>query len=64
VTGPDAIGLGTNEDRDAETRMTPERELEHKPLVLDQAARGRYYADGFLTVPEKPNIRLAAPVAR
>ena len=31
--------------------MTPERVLEHKPLVLDQPARERYFADGFLTVP-------------
>ena len=31
--------------------MTPERVLEHKPLVLDQAPRERYFADGFLTVP-------------
>lgn len=31
--------------------MTPERVLEHKPLVLDQATRERYFADGFLTVP-------------
>jgi len=84
--------------------MTPERALEHQPLVLEQAARERYFADGFLTVPgyvggawlrrlhavvdtkieesralsasddqfdlaadhtaEKPNIRLAGPVAR
>jgi ectoine hydroxylase-related dioxygenase (phytanoyl-CoA dioxygenase family) len=31
--------------------MTPERVLEHAPLVLDRAARERYFADGFLTVP-------------
>jgi len=32
--------------------MTPERVLEHKPLVLDQATRERYFAGGFLTVPD------------
>src|SRR6266850_709229 len=31
--------------------MTPERVLECPPLVLDQRARERYFADGFLTVP-------------
>jgi ectoine hydroxylase len=31
--------------------MTPERILQHRPLVLDQQARERYFADGFLTVP-------------
>jgi ectoine hydroxylase-related dioxygenase (phytanoyl-CoA dioxygenase family) len=31
--------------------MTPERVLQHPPLVLDRAARERYFADGFLTVP-------------
>src|SRR5258705_11141609 len=31
--------------------MTPERVLEFPPLVLDRAARERYFADGFLTVP-------------
>ena len=31
--------------------MTPERVLQHAPLVLDQRARERYFADGFLTVP-------------
>jgi hypothetical protein len=31
--------------------MTPERVLQHTPLVLDRAARERYFADGFLTVP-------------
>ena len=31
--------------------MTPERVLQNTPLVLDRAARERYFADGFLTVP-------------
>ena len=31
--------------------MTPERVLQHRPLVLDRQARERYFADGFLTVP-------------
>jgi ectoine hydroxylase len=31
--------------------MIPERVLQHKPLVLDQRARERYFEDGFLTVP-------------
>jgi ectoine hydroxylase len=31
--------------------MTPERVLQHAPLVLDQRAREQYFADGFLTVP-------------
>jgi hypothetical protein len=31
--------------------MTPERVLQHAPLVLDPQARERYFADGFLTVP-------------
>src|SRR4029450_9725952 len=31
--------------------MTPERVLQHAPLVLDQGAREQYFADGFLTVP-------------
>jgi hypothetical protein len=31
--------------------MTPERALQHPPLVLDQRARERYFADGFLVVP-------------
>jgi ectoine hydroxylase-related dioxygenase (phytanoyl-CoA dioxygenase family) len=31
--------------------VTPERILERAPLVLDQRARERYFADGFLTVP-------------
>jgi len=31
--------------------MTPERVLQCAPLVLDQRARERYFADGFLTVP-------------
>jgi ectoine hydroxylase-related dioxygenase (phytanoyl-CoA dioxygenase family) len=31
--------------------MTPERVLQHRPLVLDHRARERYFADGFLTVP-------------
>ena len=31
--------------------MTPDRVLQHAPLVLDQRARERYFADGFLTVP-------------
>ena len=31
--------------------MTPERVLQHAPLVLDQRARERYFAEGFLTVP-------------
>ncbi len=31
--------------------MTPERVLQHAPLVLDQQARERYFAGGFLTVP-------------
>ena len=31
--------------------MTPERVLNNGPLVLDRAARERYFADGFLTVP-------------
>src|SRR5438309_11442907 len=31
--------------------MTPERVLQHPPLVLDQRQRERYFEDGFLTVP-------------
>lgn len=31
--------------------MTPECVLQREPLVLDQRARERYFADGFLTVP-------------
>ena len=31
--------------------MTPERVLQHAPLVLDQRAREQYFTDGFLTVP-------------
>jgi len=31
--------------------VTPERVLNNAPLVLDRAARERYFADGFLTVP-------------
>jgi hypothetical protein len=31
--------------------MTPEHVLQRRPLVLDQRARERYFADGFLTVP-------------
>jgi ectoine hydroxylase len=31
--------------------MTPERVLQHAPLVLDQQARERYFAGGLLTVP-------------
>jgi hypothetical protein len=31
--------------------MTPERVLEHRPLVLAQRDRERYFADGYLTVP-------------
>ena len=31
--------------------MTPERVLQHPPLVLDQRQRERYFADGFLTLP-------------
>ena len=31
--------------------MTPERVLEHAPLVLDQRQRERYFADGFLAAP-------------
>jgi len=31
--------------------MTPERVLRHAPLVLDQRARERYFADGVLAVP-------------
>jgi hypothetical protein len=31
--------------------MTPEHVLQHRPLVLDQRQRERYFADGFLTVP-------------
>ncbi len=31
--------------------MTPERVLQHPPLVLDQRQRDRYFANGFLTVP-------------
>jgi len=31
--------------------MTPENVLQRRPLVLDQRARERYFADGFLTVP-------------
>ena len=31
--------------------MTPENVLDHPALVLDQRARTRYFADGFLTVP-------------
>lgn len=31
--------------------MTPERVLQHSPLVLGQRQRERYFADGFLAVP-------------
>jgi len=31
--------------------MTPERVLQHTPLVLDQRMRERYFDDGFLVVP-------------
>ena len=31
--------------------MTPEDVLRHRPLVLDQRQRERYFADGFLAVP-------------
>ena len=31
--------------------MTPERVLQHSPLVLDQQMRERYFDDGFLVVP-------------
>jgi hypothetical protein len=31
--------------------MTPERVLEHRPLVLDRRQRERYFEDGFLAVP-------------
>ena len=31
--------------------MTPERVLQHSPLVLDHRRRERYFADGFLAVP-------------
>src|SRR2546425_728783 len=31
--------------------MTPERVLQHPPLVLDRRQRERYFEDGFLTVP-------------
>jgi len=31
--------------------MTPERVLQHRPLALDQRARERYFADGFMVVP-------------
>ena len=31
--------------------MTPERVLQHPPLVLEQRQRERYFEDGFLTVP-------------
>jgi hypothetical protein len=31
--------------------MTPDRVLQHPPLVLDQKARERYFEDGFLVVP-------------
>ncbi|HMH52920.1 MAG TPA: phytanoyl-CoA dioxygenase family protein [Candidatus Acidoferrum sp.] len=31
--------------------MTPDGVLRHRPLVLDQRERERYFADGFLTVP-------------
>ena len=31
--------------------MTPERVLQHPPLVLEQRQRERYFADGFLTLP-------------
>jgi hypothetical protein len=31
--------------------MTPERALQHPPLVLDQEARERHVEDGFLGVP-------------
>src|SRR5437764_13558434 len=32
--------------------MTPERVLQHPPLVLEQRQRERYFEDGFLTVPD------------
>jgi hypothetical protein len=31
--------------------VTPERVLQHPPLVLDQRTRERSFEDGFLTVP-------------
>src|SRR5688500_248934 len=31
--------------------MTPEQVRQHRPLVLDQRARERYFEDGFLAVP-------------
>jgi len=31
--------------------MTPERVLQHPPLVLEQRQRERYFTDGFLTLP-------------
>jgi hypothetical protein len=31
--------------------MTPERVLHHRPLVLAQRERERYFEDGCLTVP-------------
>ena len=31
--------------------MTPERVLQHPPLVLEQRQREHYFADGFLTLP-------------
>ena len=31
--------------------MTPESVLQHRPNVLDQSARERYFEDGFLSVP-------------
>src|SRR3989442_11075122 len=31
--------------------MTPERVLQHLPLVLEQRQRERYFTDGFLTLP-------------
>lgn len=31
--------------------MTPERVLQERPLVLEQRARERYFADGFLALP-------------
>jgi ectoine hydroxylase len=47
--------------------MTPEQVLRQRPLVLDQAARERYFEDGFLAVPDYVGVawlaRLRAVVA-
>ena len=44
--------------------MTPERVLQHAPLVLDQRARERYFEDGFLTVPGYVGARVARSAPR